>query len=62
MGIACVPDASEACVYAAGYVPWSEPKMYDTGEPGRSNRGHEKPVAGLGETEKWDIIEYLKTL
>ena len=45
-----------------GYVSWSEPRLVDTREPGRSNRGHEKQVEGLSEAERRELIEYLKTL
>jgi hypothetical protein len=62
VGIACEDDGQGTCVYRAGYVPWSEPKVHDTAEPGRSNRGHEAPSAGLSEAMKWEIIEYLKIL
>lgn len=48
--------------YPAGYIPWSEPKLYDTREPGRSNAGHAAQGAGLLDDEKRDLIEYLKTL
>ncbi len=62
VGLACVQDATGTCVYPAGYVPWSEPQLYDTAQPGRDNRGHEQPSAGLTDAQKWDLIEYLKTL
>jgi mono/diheme cytochrome c family protein len=62
VGIACGGERGGPCVYEAGHRPWSEPKLYDTREPGRSNRGHEQPVTDLTEPMKWDLIEYLKTL
>ena len=64
VGIACgvTRESEETCVYFHGYVPWSEPRVYDTREPGRSNRGHEQPVSGLTDAMKWDLIEYLKGL
>jgi hypothetical protein len=34
----------------------------DTGQPGRSNRGHEEQVASYTDEERWQLIEYLKTL
>jgi mono/diheme cytochrome c family protein len=62
VGVACVPAVDGSCVYPPGYAPWSEPKLYDTTQPGRSNRGHELQVAGLTDAMKLDLIEYLKTL
>ena len=49
-------------VYPPGYRPWSQPAMFDTSQPGRSNRGHEAQVEGLTVAERWDLIEYLKGL
>ena len=43
-------------------MPWSEPKLFDTREPGRSNAGHAAQVAGLLDDDKRSLIEYLKTL
>jgi hypothetical protein len=34
---------------------------FDTTLPGNSNKGHEYG-SNLTETEKWELIEYLKTL
>jgi hypothetical protein len=48
--------------YPAGYTPWSTPQLFDTTLPGKSNRGHERQVAGLSAAEKRALIEYLKTL
>jgi mono/diheme cytochrome c family protein len=48
--------------YPAGYRPWSQPAMFDTREPGRSNRGHEAQFEGLSVQDRWDLIEYLKGL
>lgn len=49
-------------VYPEGYTPWSQPVVYDTRLPGRSNRGHEAQVVGLTLAERRDLIEYLKGL
>lgn len=46
--------------YPKGYVPWSRPMLYDTREPGRSNKGHE--FRNLTEAEKRAVLEYLKVL
>jgi mono/diheme cytochrome c family protein len=62
MGIAGAPDAEGTYRYPAGYVPWSEPEVYDTRQPGMGNGGHERPFAGLSQAEKLALIEYLKTL
>ncbi|HEV2735356.1 MAG TPA: hypothetical protein VGV85_11000 [Longimicrobiaceae bacterium] len=62
VGIAGVPDADGVYRYLAGYVPWSEPELYDTRMPGRGNRGHERPFAGLADAEKRALLEYLKGL
>jgi hypothetical protein len=48
--------------YPEGYVPWSTPDLYDTRQPGLSNRGHEREFAGLSDPGKRALIEYLKTL
>ncbi|HEX4621512.1 MAG TPA: hypothetical protein VH208_08090, partial [Myxococcaceae bacterium] len=48
--------------YPPDYAPWSEPQEVDTGQPGRSNRGHEEQVASYTDEERWQLIEYLKTL
>ena len=45
--------------YPEGYVPWSEPELYDTRLPGLSNRGHEAEFRGL---DKRALLEYLKLL
>jgi hypothetical protein len=42
--------------------PWSTPALFDTRQPGRSNRGHEAQFEGLSVAERWDLIEYLKGL
>lgn len=49
-------------IYPTGYKPWSQPALFDTRLPGRSNRGHEAQVEGLTVAERWDLIEYLKGL
>lgn len=48
--------------YPAGYVPWMKPGIYDTAQPGQSNRGHEAPFKSLTADDKWALIEYLKLL
>lgn len=37
-------------------------EIYDTGIAGRDNRGHEKELESLSESDKDDLLEYLKTL
>ena len=48
--------------YPPDYQPWSTPRLFDTAEPGRSNRGHEREFEGLSEADKADLIEFLKQL
>jgi mono/diheme cytochrome c family protein len=48
--------------YPADYQPWSTPRLFDTAEPGRSNRGHEREFEGLSDADKADLIEFLKQL
>jgi cytochrome c5 len=62
MGIAGVRWTDDTWRYPAGYVPWAIPELYDTRAAGLSNRGHERPSAGLTDAEKWSLVEYLKTL
>jgi len=62
MGIAGQADATGEYMYPAGYQPWSRPSLFDTTEPGHSNRGHEKEFDGLSATDKADLIEFLKQL
>ena len=62
VGIDGVRWTDDTWRYPAGYVPWSIPELYDTHSAGLSNRGHERPSAGLSDAEKWALIEYLKTL
>jgi mono/diheme cytochrome c family protein len=62
LGIDGAPDASGDYAYPAAYLPWSKPRMFDTSEPGRSNRGHERDFEGLSAAEKSDLIEFLKEL
>ena len=62
LGIDGVVDPTGLYTYPAGYAPWSRPVVIDTTQPGLSNRGHEVDVAGLSETDKAALIEYLKLL
>ena len=48
--------------YPVGYTAWAQPAVFDTRQAGRSNLGHEAQVEGLTIAERWDLIEYLKTL
>lgn len=60
VGIAGSVDDDGVYRYPKGYVPWSRPMLYDTREPGRSNKGHE--FRDLTEAEKRAVLEYLKVL
>jgi hypothetical protein len=62
MGIAGQWWTDSTYRYPAGYVPWSMPEMIDTHVPGLSNTGHEREFRGLSATQKWALIEYLKSL
>ena len=62
VGIAGRLDADGAYRYPDGYRPWATPRLYDTAEPGLSNRGHEAEFAGLDEAQKRALLEYLKLL
>jgi hypothetical protein len=62
LGIAGVRWTDDSYRYPGGYVPWAMPELFDTSRPGMSNRGHERPSAGLSAEDKWALIEYLKTL
>ncbi len=62
VGIAGAADAAGVYRYPAGYVPWSEPALYNTRVPGRGGAGHEREFAGLSDAEKRALIEYLKGL
>jgi mono/diheme cytochrome c family protein len=60
MGVAGELGRGGTYRYPDGYVPWSKPFVYDTREPGRSNRGHE--FRTLSEERKRALLEYLKLL
>jgi mono/diheme cytochrome c family protein len=62
VGIAGEVDDEGTLRYPRDYRPWSTPMLYDTSEPGRSNRGHESMFAGMSEAEKRALLEYLKRL
>lgn len=48
--------------YPTHVQPLSQPEMYDTTKPGRSNQGHVKPFDELSEDEKSSLLEFLKLL
>ena len=62
MLLADLPGPDGSFDYPADFTPWSEPKLFDVGRPGCSNAGHAEQVEGLSEQDKWDLLEYLKTL
>jgi hypothetical protein len=55
----CLDYEQVGIAYPEGYTPWSEPELYDTRQPGLSNRGHEAEFRGL---DKRALLEYLKLL
>ena len=62
MGIAGYVDGTGTYRYPDGYQSWSSPALYDTTQPGRSNRGHEAEFDALTEAEKAAVLEFLKFL
>jgi len=62
VGIAGALNAGGEYVFPTDYEPWSEPELYDTAQPGLENSGHEQPFDELSETEKDELLEYLKVL
>lgn len=62
VGVAGAVDVSGVYSYPANYKPWSQPVVFDTGGPGRSNTGHEKEFIGMSEADKGDLLEFLKLL
>ncbi|MBD66189.1 MAG: hypothetical protein CME62_13340 [Halobacteriovoraceae bacterium] len=49
-------------VYTGNYKPWSNPEVYDTKSPGRSNKGHLSPFDTMSDEDKQSLLEYLKLL
>jgi hypothetical protein len=62
VGIAGVAESDGVWGYPADYAPWSAPKWFDASVPGQSNRGHERMFESLDESDKDDLLEYLKRL
>jgi hypothetical protein len=62
VGIDSVAGADGIRRYPPGYRPWSEPVLYDTMLPGKSNAGHEAEFVPLADAEKDDLLEFLKLL
>jgi mono/diheme cytochrome c family protein len=62
VGIAGTLNNAGVWTYPAGYVPWSKPVLFDTADPGRSNKGHEREFTALTEVEKTSLLEFLKLL
>jgi mono/diheme cytochrome c family protein len=62
VGIAGEVGSDGTMRYPSDYRPWSTPRLLDTSEPGRSNRGHETMFANLSEAQKTALLEYLKRL
>jgi hypothetical protein len=60
VGIDYSHDSAGVRRYPSGYRPWSTPQVYDTSEPGKSNRGHEREFVALSEAQRAALIEYLK--
>jgi hypothetical protein len=62
VGILLDSRADGVAIYPKQVKLRSSYLIYDTSEPGRSNRGHEKQVQDLTADEKIQIIEFLKLL
>ena len=62
MGIAGLEWSDGVTRYPVGYRAFSTVELFDSSLPGMSNRGHERQFLGMSDTEKWAVIEYLKTL
>jgi mono/diheme cytochrome c family protein len=60
VGIDGALDAEGVYRHPAGYKPWMDSEIYDTGTPGRSNAGHLEPFDELGEGDKRALLEFLK--
>jgi mono/diheme cytochrome c family protein len=62
VGIAGTLNSEGVWVYPTGYIPWSKPVLFDTADPGRSNKGHEREFTALTEVENASLLEFLKLL
>ncbi len=57
VGLRLKPDGA----FPDGYVPFSEPVLFDTSKPGQTNGGHHHGAA-LPQADKRSLLEYLKLL
>lgn len=48
--------------YPTGYTPFMPTYTYDTAKAGQGNQGHEAPFTTMTETEKSELLEFLKLL
>jgi len=62
LGIDGFTDANGVYRYPEGYVPWSQPAIFNTQHPGRFNGGHEYPFDVMSESDKRTLLEFLKLL
>ncbi|MCH2534799.1 MAG: c-type cytochrome [Bdellovibrionales bacterium] len=62
VGIEYGNKSNELWSYSGSYEPWSEASVYDTAQPGKSNKGHERQFENLEQNQKRDLLEYLKLL
>ncbi len=49
-------------IYYENEKPYSRPVLVDTRLRGSANTGHNRPFEAMTADQKWDLIEYLKTL
>jgi hypothetical protein len=62
VGIALATGPDDVLRYPEGFVPWAGWALHDTSQPGKSSGGHQAPFDVMAESEKDDLLEYLKRL
>jgi len=62
VGIKGSMNAKGIYAFDKNYQAWTKSSIFNTNEPGKSNKGHEKEFDKLSETEKRDLLEFLKNL
>lgn len=62
VGIDGAVDANGIYDYPVGYKSWSDKVLFDTSLPGKHATGHEDQISGLSESDKGDLLEFLKLL
>lgn len=62
VGIHYGQKTKDLWAYSDNYQPWSKAGVYNTTQPGRSNKGHEVQFLNLTKNQKLNLLEYLKLL